>query len=87
MKKIARTPLGRRLPAGAELVQVSDLFALPEDEWSNVEVLLASPWDQPLSLGSRWMRIESLMHDHADKSASLRDTPSGMVVVARRIDS
>lgn len=85
MKKyIAQQSHGRRLPVGSELVQVSDLFALPEDEWPNVEVWLASPW----SRDSRpyWMGIASLMVDHADKRASLRDAPSGMIVIARRVE-
>ena len=99
MKKIARTPLGRRLPAGAELVTVGNLFDLPLEEHDSVEVLLSSwrqnhvcrhpswPFNEPLSLGSRWMSIESLLEDHNDGSSSLRNCPSGMVVVARRIDS
>ena len=46
---------------------------------------LSSPFNEPLSLGSRWMSIESLLKDHNDRSSSLRNCPSGMVVVARRI--
>ena len=88
MTKIAQKSLGRRLPVGSELVQVTDLFAIPVDERANVEVLLASPWSTGLESDPYWMCVERLLVNPGGRTeASLWSAPSGMIVIARRVDS
>ena len=91
MTKIAQKSLGRRLPVGSELVQVTDLFAIPVDERANVEVLLASPWSTGLESNPYWMCVERLLVNPGGRTygdeASLWSAPSGMIVIARRVDS
>lgn len=79
-------PLGRKLPPGARLATVEELFALNWYDREAIEVftaasaLIATPGSGRIP---GWMPVARLLDPRTVGEASLRQAPSGLVLIVR----